>query len=86
MAGALVLRGAYLAPNARTRVRVGGRDLGWHALDKAPAIALPMDLQNRTLEIELEHETPHSPAPAEPRLLAFFLKEVSVRSPPGTTP
>lgn len=90
---ALVLRGSYLPPNTRTRVRVNGQDLGWHALDKGKAIALPRNapangasVGNPVFDIELEHETPYSPAPTEPRLLAFFLKEAGVRTSIGNTP
>ena len=85
-AHALVLRGSYLEGNHRTRVRVNGLDLGWHTLDGSAAVPLPPALRKTTLDIELEHEAPRSPLPGEPRLLAFFLKEVSVRTQPGTTP
>lgn len=88
---ALVLRGAYLAPNRRTRIRVDGVDLGWHALDRDAAIALPATLgRGRAgkglLEVELEHEAPRPPSASEPQLLAFFLQAVSLQHSPGNTP
>lgn len=93
VADALVLRGAYLAPNRRTRVRVNGVDLGWHALDRGAAIALPAAAVGNSgqgrhivLDVELEHEAPRSPSPEEPRLLAFFLQAVSLQHSTGNTP
>ncbi|SFD85555.1 hypothetical protein [Massilia yuzhufengensis] len=85
-AQALVLRGSYLAGKRRTRVSVNGHDLGWHALDGGAALALPAALRTDVLDIELEHEAVRSPAAGEPRLLAFFLKEVSIRINTGTSP
>ena len=84
---ALLITGNYLAPNRQTRVVVNGQDLGWHALDQAGPLALPAQLSQSaraaTLDIELEHASPTSPGPGDPRLLAFFLREVSVRQHPS---
>lgn len=75
---ALVLRGAYAtgASGVYTRVSVNGIDLGWHALDRAPALPLPAAARGAVLDIALEHEAP----------FAVFLQEVSVRLPTGSTP
>ncbi|MFN3790821.1 hypothetical protein [Massilia sp.] len=84
---ALLISGNYLAPNRQTRVIVNGQDLGWHALDQAGPLALPAQLTDAArataLDIELEHASPTSPGPGDPRLLAFFLREVSVRQHPS---
>jgi hypothetical protein len=76
----VTLRGVYLAGNTRTRVRINGVDLGWQALDPAPPLLLPQPLKGTALTIELEHENPHSPGPADARRLAFFLSEVRLRA------
>lgn len=73
---ALVLRGSYPGAGARTRVRVNGVDLGWHALDAAPALPLPAAARGAVLDIALEHEASS----------AVILQEVSVRLPTGSTP
>jgi hypothetical protein len=76
----LSLAGSYLAGNKRTRISVNGIDLGWHQLDQEGPIALPAAARAAaTLEIELQHEAPHSPGASDPRALAFFLHEVSLR-------
>jgi hypothetical protein len=80
-AESLLIAGNYLAPNRETRVLVNGVDLGWHALDRAGPLALPPAARATTLDIEFEHASPTSPGPGDPRLLAFFLREVSVRQP-----
>lgn len=78
-ADALIVAGNYLAPNRETRIVVNGQDLGWHALDRAGLLALPAGARATTLDIELEHAAPTAPGPGDPRLLAFFLGEISVR-------
>ena len=87
-AQALLITGNYLAPNRETRVVVNGQDLGWHALDQGGPLPLPAQLTQAaraaTLDIELEHASPTSPGPGDPRLLAFFLREISVRQHPST--
>lgn len=80
---AVLITGNYQAPNRRTRVVVNGQDLGWHALDQAGPLALPAPARAATLDIELEHASPTSPGPGDPRLLAFFLREISVRQHPS---
>ncbi len=70
-AATIVLRGT-----GRARVSVGSLDLGWHALDSAPAIALPAAAQTAVLDLTLEHEA----------LGAVILQEVSVRPNTGSTP
>jgi hypothetical protein len=81
----LSLAGSYLYGNKRTRITANGTDLGWHQLDQEGPIALPAAVrQAETLEIALEHEAPHSPGPAAPRTLAFFLPEVSLRGETST--
>ncbi|MCC2958641.1 hypothetical protein LK542_23805 [Massilia sp. IC2-477] len=73
---ALVLRGSYATAGGRTHVTAGGVDLGWHALDAAPVIALPAAAQAAVLDLTLEHEAPG----------AVILQEVSVRPSTGSTP
>jgi hypothetical protein len=74
----LTLLGTYLQGNRRTRVRIDGVDLGWQELDRPLVLAVPAG-RGDTLTIELQHEDPHSPGPADPRSLAFFLREVDLR-------
>ncbi|MFC0253439.1 hypothetical protein [Massilia consociata] len=80
----LLVTGHYLDPNRRTRIVVNGADLGWHALDGTGPLPLPPGARAAALDIELEHETPRSPGASDPRPLAFFLREVSVRQLPAT--
>jgi hypothetical protein len=80
------LTGAYHDRNRQTRVTVNGVDLGWHALDREGALALPANARGPELVIELEHTAPSSPGPNDGRLLAFFLREVSVRQPVKNQP
>lgn len=75
--GTLTLLGNYLEGNSRTRVIVGGADLGWHRLDQVQRLALPAT--GGPLEIALEHEAPHSPGGSDTRQLAFFLREITLR-------
>ncbi|MCA1854368.1 hypothetical protein LE190_00300 [Massilia oculi] len=82
-AESLLIAGHYLAPNRQTRVVVNGQDLGWQALDQAGLLPLPPAARAATLDIELEHATPQAPGPGDPRPLAFFLREISVRQLPG---
>ncbi len=83
-AHAIIIAGNYLAPNRATRVSVNGVDLGWHALDQAGPLALPPQARAAVLDIGLEHAAPQAPGPGDPRPLAFFLREISVRQTPGT--
>jgi len=80
------LTGAYHGSNRQTRVSVNGVDLGWHALDREGALPLPASTRGSELVIELEHASPSSPGPSDGRLLAFFLREVSVRQPSKPQP
>lgn len=83
-AQSIIIAGNYLAPNRETRVIVNGVDLGWHALDQSGPLALPAQARAATLDIALEHAAPQAPGPHDPRPLAFFLREISVRQTPGT--
>lgn len=77
----IVLRGQYAA-GSRTRVTIDGVDLGWHALDKHPELAVPpRDSASDTLAIELQFDASTTPAPgdADQRHLGFFLHEVTMR-------
>lgn len=80
-AESLLMTGNYHAPNRETRVTVNGHDLGWHALDREGPLALPPAARARELVIELEHAAPNSPGASDGRLLAFFLRQASVRQP-----
>ena len=77
--------GAYFGSQTRTRVNVNGVDLGWHALNLAAPIALPAavfsaaDAANGTLAITLTHETPATAPGPDPRNMALFLPEISLR-------
>ena len=73
----LTMLGNYFGANTRTRVSVNGKDLGWHALGGAKAIALTPSTTGK-LEIELEHEAPTSPGGPDTRTLALFLRRVTV--------
>ncbi len=76
----LSMLGTYFGTNARTKVLVNGTDLGWHALDKEGAIALPAAAMGpETMQVELEHQTPASPGGADTRTLAVFLRRVAIR-------
>jgi len=85
----LLIGGAYFEDQGRTRVHVNGVDLGWHRLDRDGVLTLaPTATATATdsarLVIELEHESPRSPGAADPRRLAFFLREISVRALPAS--
>lgn len=80
-AESILMTGNYMEPNRQTRVSVNGVDLGWHALDREGPLALPPAARGKELVIELEHATPRSPGASDGRLLAFFLREASVRQP-----
>jgi len=83
----ILIDGAYFEDRGRTRVRVNGADLGWRRLDRDGALALtPAAAGHGRLVIELEHEAPRSPGAADPRRLAFFLREISVRALPASQP
>jgi hypothetical protein len=83
----ILISGAYLQNQGRTRVRVNGADLGWHQLDREGPLALPPAAgQGGPLAIELEHESPRSPGASDPRQLAFFLREINVRIKPAVQP
>ncbi|WP_137175647.1 hypothetical protein [Massilia sp. HP4] len=80
----ILVSGAYLQNQGRTRVRVNGVDLGWHQLDREGPLSLPpAAVQGGRLAIELEHESPRSPGASDPRQLAFFLREINVRAKPA---
>lgn len=81
-AGTLVLGGGYLDGNTTTHVFVDGTDLGWQRLDPRAVLALPVPLSGPRVTIELVHQAPHSPGPGDPRPLALFLREVSLRAAP----
>jgi len=83
-AQALLITGNYLDAGSLTRVIVNGADLGEHALDGSGALALPPAARATTLDIVLEHASPRAPGAGDPRLLAFFLREVSVRQLPAS--
>jgi hypothetical protein len=74
----VVLTGQYFEGNTRTRVRIGGLDLGWRRLDRDPELALPPIRPGIPIVIDLEHEAPRAPGAEDPRLLAFFLHQVSL--------
>ncbi|MES2901283.1 MAG: hypothetical protein V4723_16245 [Pseudomonadota bacterium] len=77
--GSLTILGTYFGANTRTRVRVNGADLGWHALNQESKIALPAAaMAPESMEIELEHEAPAAPGGADTRLLALFLRRVRI--------
>jgi hypothetical protein len=79
---ALLFKGHYLDNQGRTRITVNGHDLGWHRLDHEPVFELPQAARRQgLLEIGFEHENPRSLNPADPRRIALFLREVSVRAP-----
>ena len=81
----ILVSGAYLDQNSRTRVLVDGVDLGWRQLDRDGVLTLPAAASRRTrLVIEFDHETPRSPNAADPRQLAFFLREINVRAKPAS--
>ncbi len=85
----ILISGAYLEGQGRTRVTANGVDLGWHQFDREGALALPpaaVAAGNNTLTLELDHEQPRSPSASDPRQLAFFLREISVRAQPATQP
>jgi hypothetical protein len=75
----LRISGTYLDGNARTRVTINGIDVGWHQLDREQLTVPQGAREARQLTVELEHEAPHSPGPADPRPLAFFLHKVELR-------
>lgn len=81
----ILISGSYLQNQGRTRVRVNGVDLGWHQLDREGPLALPpAATQGSRLVIELDHESPRSPGASDPRQLAFFLREINLRTTPAS--
>lgn len=83
----ILISGAYLENQGRTRVRVNGIDLGWHRLDREGPLALPPAAsQGPALTIDLEHESPRSPGASDSRQLAFFLREINLRAMPASQP
>lgn len=82
----ILISGAYLEGKGRTRVRINGVDFGWHQLDREGALALPAAaaVRDGQLAIEFEHQQPRSPSASDPRQLAFFLREISVRALPAS--
>jgi hypothetical protein len=79
---ALSLVGQYLDGNRRTHVWIDGVDRGWQQLDRPVLLPLPAARGGAALTIELEHEAPRSPGSGDPRALAFFLREVNLRTGP----
>ena len=74
----LLILGHYFAGNTRTRVRVNGADLGWQQLGPAQRLPIPAGTQG-PIDIELEHEAPRRPDAADPREMAFFIREITLR-------
>ena len=80
-AGTLTIFGHYIDGNKRTRVRVNGADLGWHALDQLERLPLAPLAPGAALDIELEHEAPQRPATGgDTRHLGLFLREITLRA------
>ncbi|WP_342116614.1 hypothetical protein [Pseudoduganella sp. OTU4001] len=78
--GTLTINGHYFQGNARTRVVVGGKDLGWLPLEQLQALELPAEARKAgSVLVELEHEAPQRPGPQDQRELAFFLNELVLR-------
>lgn len=75
---AVTILGNYFEGNARTRVRINGADLGWQALGQPMRLAAPAGTHGE-IQIELEHENPRHPTEADARMVAFFLREITVR-------
>lgn len=85
----ILISGAYLEAQGRTRLTANGVDLGWHQFDREGALVLPpaaVAAGTDTLTLEFDHEQPRSPSASDPRQLAFFLREISVRAQPATQP
>lgn len=74
----LLILGHYFEGNGRTRVSINGTDLGWHDLTKPQRLALPAGTQG-DIRIGLTHEAPRKPTVADPREMAFFLRELTLR-------
>ena len=74
----ILILGHYFDGNARTRVSVNGTDLGWHDLGQPRRIALPAAIGG-AIEIELTHEAPRQPTANDPRDMAFFLRQITLR-------
>jgi hypothetical protein len=74
----LLILGHYFEGNARTRVSVNGADLGWHDLGQPGRIALPAGTSG-AIDIELTHEAPRQPTANDPRDMAFFLRQITLR-------
>ncbi|RJG15717.1 hypothetical protein [Massilia cavernae] len=74
----LLIVGHYFDGNARTRIRIDGADFGWHVLTQDLRLPLPAGTKGK-VEIALEHEAPRKPDPADPREMAFFLREITLR-------
>lgn len=80
----LLLKGHYLENQGRTRVLANGADLGWHRLDREPVFELPEQARRGgQFTIEFEHENPRSLNPADPRRIALFLSEATLRAGPA---
>lgn len=74
----ILIRGYYFDGNAHTRVRINGADLGWQDLSTPTRLPLAASAQ-AAIEIELEHEAPRRPTGADPRAMAFFIHEITLR-------
>lgn len=73
-----LILGHYFDGNTRTRVLVNGTDLGWQQLGAALRLPIPAGTHG-PIDIELEHEAPRRPAAADPREMAFFIREITLR-------
>lgn len=74
----ILILGHYFEGNARTRVAVNGTDLGWHNLAAPARLPLPPGTRG-DIAVELIHEAPRTPTPADGRQLALFLRQVTLR-------
>jgi hypothetical protein len=75
----IAFRGKYFDGNRRTRVVINGVDMGKFNLQAGEPVAIPQAAATSGLQIELHHESPRSPGPADGRKVALFLEQVSLR-------
>lgn len=74
----ILILGHYFEGNARTRVSINGTDLGWHDLARPQRLALPAGTGG-DIAVELTHEAPRKPTAADPREMALFLRQITLR-------
>lgn len=74
----MMILGGYFDGNARTRVSVNGADLGWHDLGQPNRIALPAATSG-AISIDLTHDAPRPPTANDPREMAFFIRQITLR-------